>query len=339
MINRPEWKKHILKWILRGIGSLLIVFMIWMLTPRVLSYIFPDRLPVGYGSDILTYLAVETGLEPLINMSPDLPDGIHAIENVVYKVAGDKELAIDFYRPKGEEELLPLLIFVHGGGWKGGKRQDYLVYLHHFAQQGYMTATVSYRLVRDSIYPAAAEDVRDAVRWIFGHSDRFQFDPDRTALIGGSAGAHLVMLTAFGWGEPEDVPVTFADAAGIPRQIKALVDIYGPVDLTSPQAKKHHLVSDFLGYTFDENPEIYREASPVNYLKSSAPVTLILHGTSDKLVPAGQSELLRSKLSQLGVPVEYHRFPLWPHAMDMSVRANRFTTKMMEEFFERQLNP
>ena len=73
--------------------------------------------------------------------------------------------------------VLPLLVFIHGGGWEGGKRSDYLMYLIHFAQNGYVTTTISYRLIADAPYPACAEDVRDAVKWFGVNGDKYGYDP------------------------------------------------------------------------------------------------------------------------------------------------------------------
>jgi dipeptidyl aminopeptidase/acylaminoacyl peptidase len=116
-----------------------------------------------------------------------------------------------------------------------------------------------------------------------------------------------------------------------------VVNIYGPVDLTTDYAQTQPLVTGFIGHSYDENPELYREASPVSYLSSSCPPTLILHGTSDTLVPVSQSDTLKSRLDALGVPCEYYRVPLWPHAMDIAKRVNDFSQKKMEVFFEKYL--
>lgn len=247
-----------------------------------------------------------------------------------------KSLQIDLYRAKDAEGQLPLVVFIHGGSWKGGKRSDYLVYLLEFAQKGYMTATVSYRLIRDGIYPAAVEDVNDAVEWLFEHGEEYGYDPDRIALVGGSAGAHLVLLTAYGWnrrGEVQDNNANHERA----HMIKAVVDIYGPVDLTTSYARKQPLVVSFLGQHFEENPDLYKEASPLFWLNENVPPTLILHGTSDYLVPVNQSDRLKQRLDSAGIPSEYYRFPLWPHTMDIVCRVNEHTTRYMEEFFERYL--
>ena len=93
----------------------------------------------------------------------------------------------------------PLLVFIHGGGWRGGNRADYLVYLTHFAKLGYVTTTVSYRFLKEAPYPACVEDITDAVHFIFQNSEKYNYDPDRICLIGGSAGSHLAMLAGYGW--------------------------------------------------------------------------------------------------------------------------------------------
>jgi dipeptidyl aminopeptidase/acylaminoacyl peptidase len=116
-----------------------------------------------------------------------------------------------------------------------------------------------------------------------------------------------------------------------------VVDIYGPVDLTTPYAQKQHLVTDFIAHSYQEKPELYREASPVQYLDKNDPPTLILHGTSDDLVPVSQSDTLKSKLDRLGVPCVYCRVPLWPHTMDIVQRVNDYAQKQMNSFFEKHL--
>ena len=324
--------KKILKKIKRGFLFLFLLTVFLMVTPQLLGWISPGKPPVGYHFDALTYLAAGTGLEKLADLNPVIPDEIEIIRDVEYKNVNGKSLQIDFYRPKNKQGPLPLIVFIHGGSWKGGNRSDYLVYLVSFAQKGYMTATVSYRLLRDSIYPAAVEDVTDAVDWLFENGEIYNYNPDRIALVGGSAGGHLAMLAGYGW---KDAKRDSLMTAGLntERKIKALVNIYGPVDLTTEYARKQQLVNDFLGHSYDKVPDLYVEASPVHYLKPGLPPTMILHGTSDNLVPVSQSDTLKKRLDALGVHCKYYRVPLWPHTMDMALRVNRYTQKCMEEFF------
>ena len=326
-------KPKIFKPILKSLLMLFLLFCLLMVTPQTLGFLFPDKPPVGYHFESLAYLAAGIGLEKLADLEPEIPETVEEIKDVEYKNVNGKSLQMDFYRPKNAGEPLPLLVFIHGGSWKSGKRSDYLVYLTSFAEKGYITATVSYRLLRDSIYPAAVEDVTDAVEWLFENGENYGCDPDRIALVGGSAGAHLAMLAAYGWGSS----ALQSNNATSAHRIKAVVDIYGPADLTTEYARNQRLVNAFIGHSYDENPELYREASPVSYLSSSCPPTLILHGTSDTLVPVSQSDTLKSRLDALGVPCEYYRVPLWPHAMDIAKRVNDFSQKKMEAFFEKYL--
>jgi acetyl esterase/lipase len=323
-------KPKIFNPILKGLLLAFLLFFLLMVTPQTLGFLFPEKPPVGYHFETLAYLAAGTGLEKLADLEPEIPETVEEIKDVEYKNVNGKSLQMDFYRPKNADGPLPLLLFIHGGGWKSGKRSDYLVYLTSFAQKGYMTATVSYRLKRDSIYPAAVEDVTDAVEWLFENGENLGYDPDRIALVGGSAGAHLAMLAGYGWENR-------ASQQNNTHRVKAVVDIYGPVDLTTDYAQNQPLVTGFIGYAHNEKPELYREASPVSYLDSTCPPTLILHGTSDTLVPVSQSDTLKSRLDALSVPCEYYRVPLWPHAMDIAKRVNDFSQKKMEAFFEKYL--
>jgi dipeptidyl aminopeptidase/acylaminoacyl peptidase len=97
------------------------------------------------------------------------------------------------------------------------------------------------------------------------------------------------------------------------------------------------LVTSFIARSFAEAPELYREASPIQYLDKNDPPTMIIHGTSDELVPISQSDMLKSKLDSLGVPCDYYRLPLWPHTMDIVKRVNDFSQLKMNDFFEKYL--
>jgi acetyl esterase/lipase len=312
------------------------VSILLMITPRLLSVINPGKPPVGYHLLALDYLALKAGLEDTITKHPTVPPDINEFKNIEYKNVNGKSLQLDIYRPNNLYFPAPLLVFIHGGGWSGGQRSDYLVYLLAFAKKGYVTATVSYRLLNDGPYPACVEDITDAAQWFYKNGGMFGYDPDRIAFIGGSAGSHLAMLAGYGWKKSP----AGADSSGIEEnghRIKAVVEIYGPTDLTTEYARNHSLVTSFLANNYDEAPEIFKEASPVTYLDRNDPPTLILHGTSDNLVPVSQALLLKHRLDSLGVPAVLYTLPLWPHAMDVVKRVNEYSQIKMEEFFNKYL--
>jgi len=329
-------KSKILKRSLLGFLTLLVVFSFLMLIPRIWAAIYPEKAPVGYHFEILDFLAIGVGLEDMINTTPEIPDDIEEFKNIEYKNINRKSLQLDIYKQKNVEESAPLLVFIHGGGWQKGERSDYLIYLIDFAKRGYITATVSYRLLKDSPYPGCVEDINDAVQWFFQNDEKYGYDPDRIALIGGSAGAHLALLGAYGW-ESSQVLSDSIQNEKLNHKIKAVVDIYGPVDLTTDYASTQSLVTSFMVRPYSEIPELYKEGSPLEYADSDAPPTMILHGTSDNLVPIIQSDRLKMKLDSLGVPCVYYRVPLWPHAMDVAQRVNDYSQLKMSEFFEEYL--
>ena len=324
-------KAGIVKRILKTLLWIFVVFCLLMVTPRIIGFLFPNRAPIGYHFEALDYLAIGVGLEKLIDMEPEVPESIESFKDIEYKNVNGKSLQLDIYKQKGLKEKAPLLVFIHGGGWRSGKRQDYLVYLLDYAEKGYVTATVSYRLKKDSIYPAAIEDVKDVVDFIFKNGDTYGYDTARIALIGGSAGAHLAMLAGYGWENPR------IKSDILKHRVKAVVDIYGPVDMTTPYAQTQFMVTDFIGHPYSEKPELYWEASPAKYLNATNPPTLILQGTSDNLLPPSQSDTLKVRLDRIGVPCEYFRLPFWPHAMDMAVRPNVYMQKKMDAFFKEYL--
>jgi acetyl esterase/lipase len=309
------------------IGILLMIIFLLMLVPKTFALISPDKPPIGYRFIFADYLAVGVGLEKLADLKPPIPDDIEEIKNIEYGNIDGKSLQLDIYKPKNLTRPAPLLVFIHGGGWKSGQRSDYMVYLIPFAKQGYITATVSYRLLKDAPYPACVEDINNAFRWIFRNAEKYRYDPDRVAVIGGSAGAHLAMLAGYGWSRRNA-----SDSIPGSHRIKAVVDIYGPSDLTTEYARNHPLVTGFISKQYNDAPELYAEASPVNYLDKNDPPTLILHGSSDDLVPVSQSVVLKNKLDSLGVPAELHILPLWPHTMDIVERVNMYSREKISEF-------
>jgi len=325
-----------MKRILRGFLVILAIFILIMLTPRTIGLLFPEKAPIAYHFELLDYLAIGVGLEKLVEREPAIPAEIEEIKNIEYKNVGGKSLQLDVYKPRNLTEAAPLLVFVHGGGWKGGKRSDYLVYLIDFAKKGYITATVSYRLKNDSIYPACVYDVSDAMHFLFSNAGKYGYDPDRVAMIGGSAGGHLVLMTTYDFKEPS-ILLDSVYLANRPHKVKCVVDIYGPVDMTTPYAQTQGLVTGFIGHPYSEKPELYWEASPAKYLREDLPPTLIFQGTSDNLLPQSQSDTLKARLDRLGVPAEYYKLPLWPHAMDMAARPNQYMQKKMDAFFEKYL--
>ncbi len=328
-------KSKIIKRVLYSLLLLLIVSCLLMLTPRAYSVLFPGKPPMGYHFLTTSYLAIMIGLEDLINKSPDVPENIEAIKNIEYKTIDGKSLQLDIYKPKNsKEESAPLLVFLHGGGWYKGDRADMLPFLVDFAKRGYITATVSYRF---GPYPQCIEDISDAVNWFYKHGEEYGYDPDRIALVGGSAGAHIAMMVGYGWKNKNAVSDSVSNPEISNHHIKAVVNIFGPVDLTTDFARQRPEPRNFIGKSYEEAPELYKEASPLYYVDKNSPPTMTIQGTSDELVPNSQADQLKEKLDSVGVPCIDYRFPLWPHAMIVVQRVYDYCDPRMNDFFEKYL--
>lgn len=291
-------------------------------------------IPKGYGSELEIKAAILLKQIPLISVPKDPPAGVREITGLTYSKTPEKELKLDIILPPSTNKPLPCLVFIHGGAWKGGKREDYRVYTLHFASLGYVCATISYRFSQEAPYPAAVIDCRNAVRWIRDHAAEYSIDPNRIAALGGSAGGHLAMMLGYAPNlQLEGDTVSKTSAA-----VQAVVDFYGPADLTTDFGQKADVVVKFMGgKPYTEAPELWKQASPLTHLTKDAPPTLIFHGTIDTVVPIDQADTLAARLKQLGVPSDYERFEGWPHTMDLAEPVNARTRWKAALFLRKHL--
>jgi acetyl esterase/lipase len=293
--------------------------------------------PPGYASEKDVKSAFLSGKLKAIDLTIDVPDTVTVQKNIEYGKGGDKVLQLDLYSPKKRTHPLPAILFLHGGGWTSGYRQIYHYYCTRFAEHGYVVATASYRLAGEAPFPAAVQDVKCAVRWLRANAQKLGIDTNKIAAAGGSAGGHLAMMIGYS----SDVPELEGKGgnADTSSRVQAVVDLYGPTDLTDDFAKSRGEVKRLMGgKTFDETPDAYRLASPITYVTKDDPPTLILHGSIDSTVPIHQAELLVEKLKNAGVVCEYDRVEGWPHTMDLEANVNRHCMAKMFEFLDKILS-
>ena len=179
------------------------------------------------------------------------------------------------------------------------------------------------------------QDVKCAVRWLRANAEGIGLDPNRIAAVGGSAGGYLAMMVGYSAGVPK-LEGTGGNE-GVSSAVQAVVDLYGPPDLTMADRRDDPVVPKFLGATYEEAPERYDEASPMYYLDKNDPPTLIIHGTIDNLVPVTHADLLAERLRDLGVPYWYDRLDGWPHMLDAAEATNDRVQFLMNAFFDRFL--
>lgn len=319
-----------------GIISVFSLMLLGLLAARTSAEVPPA--PPGYATPDEVKSAFFGGQVKRINLNIAVPETVSVEKGIEYGKGGDVTLKLDLYAPKHLAEPAPAVIFIHGGAWKGGSREVYHYYCTKFAEQGYVAATISYRLTGVAPFPAAVEDAKCAVRWLRANAERLDVDPDRIGVAGGSAGGHLSMMVGYAPDMKElDGDGGHSDTSS---RVQAVVDLYGPTDLTTDFAISRGEVINFLdGKKFDQAPDLYRLASPITYVTKDDPPTLILHGSIDEVVPIEQAELLVAKLQENGLVFEYDRVEGWPHAMDLADGVNRHCLAKMLEFFGEHLGP
>lgn len=204
---------------------------------------------------------------------------------------------------------LPLLVFVHGGGWMTGRRFDIPEELVLFVERGFVVATIDYRTVQGNRFLANVHDVKAAVRFLRAHADRFGIDPRRIALVGFAAGGHLAALAGLAGGDLEgDV----GDHDDVSSEVQALVSFQGPMNLTTILVQrtpggtgKHRVpVELLLGGPPEERLPLAVKASPIGHVRPGAPPLLLVYGGVDDQVPHAQGREMAAAYARHGAAAE-----------------------------------
>jgi acetyl esterase/lipase len=244
-----------------------------------------------------------------------VPEGVMAHRDLAYVESGHERQKLDLYlpstRPSGP---LPVMLWVHGGGWQNGSKAAALPLRLGFVAKGYAIASIGYRLTDTAKFPAQIQDVKAAIRWLRAHAAEYGLDPGRFVAWGSSAGGHLVALLGTA-GEVKAFDVgPHLDRSS---RVQAVIDFYGPSDFVrfvdTPGYTSHRLPdapeSKLIGGPVLENKDKAAAASPVTYASKDDAPFLILHGAADPTVPPNQSEALHAALQKAGVASTLHILP------------------------------
>lgn len=229
------------------------------------------------------------------------PRPVRMESGIEFGTGGKQVLKLDLAMPAEGDGPFPAVVCVHGGGWVGGDRTQMAATITVLARCGYVAVSPDYRVAPGDRFPAALEDCKAAVRWLRANAAKYRIKPDRIGAVGFSAGAHLACL--LGVTRKEDGLEGTGGNAGESSSVQAVVSFFGPTDLTSrfwsPVVETKNLVP-LLGGTLEEKPGAYRQASPVTYVRVSAPPFLCIHGTADQTVPVRQSQAFVERLQEAG---------------------------------------
>lgn len=230
-----------------------------------------------------------------------------------------QELKLELLVPSGATAPAPLVIWVHGGGWKSGSRLPIPSYVEALCSQGYAVASLDYRLTTTALWPAQIQDCKTAVRWLRANASTYNLDPDRFAAWGASAGAHLASMLGTAGGVSNirignaAVDLEGSGNSGVSSGVQAVVHWYGATDFLHmrfyPSTINHDLAgsdeSRLVGGAIQQRPELVATANPITYVTPDDPPFLVMHGAVDKTIPFNQSQILVDALAAAGVPVTF----------------------------------
>lgn len=259
-----------------------------------------------------TVLAQQPKSVPAVR--PQVPAGTRVFPDLPYVANGHELQKLDLYLPERGENL-PLIIWIHGGAWRGGNKEDLQASnILSYLAEGYAVASVNYRLSQHARFPAQIQDCKGAVRYLRVNAKKFDLDPSRFGVWGPSAGGHLVALLAT---SGDIVEFETGENLTTSSRVQAAVDFFGPTDFL--QMDSHRLPTgmvhdvpdspeaNLVGGPIHENKAAVAKANPIAYVTEDDPPFLIVHGDADPLVPFHQSILLEDALKKAWVPVSLYK--------------------------------
>lgn len=280
---------------------------------------------------------------PQGSVSSSLKRGLEAkprfVRNITYATAGNRPLMMDAYIPPVSVQPRPMVVFIHGGGWRAGDKGSGKAYLDVLAKAGFVAFSIDYRLTPEASFPAQIFDCKAAVRYVRKHAKEFGGNADEIGVVGMSAGAHLAALLGTSGG----VPRLEGDEGetGVSSSVQAVSDWFGPSDFTISADLPQNVVSmvqELLGGKPSDVPDTAADASPVTFVDAADPPFQIIHGTEDPLVPISQSFKLRDVLKHQGVPVELIEVPGGGHSgFEKTTPNTQDLMERMVEFFRLNL--
>ena len=264
--------------------------------------------------------------------SPAVPPDVKLERDVVYATPGGESLALDIATPASGGKH-PAILCIHGGGFRAGNRAGYVPVCIRLAQHGYVAATVTYRLAPKSPFPAAVQDVKEAVRWMRANAAKYGIDSDHIGVTGQSAGGTLVLMLGLTANVPE------FEAGGNLNQsskVQCVVGYYGATDFTRSYGHSvdaAEVLPLYLGGDVEHARAAHIRSSPLYWVTPDAAPVLSIHGTKDRYVEFAQSLWLKEKMDAVGVPFELETMEGADHGFK-GADAERAEARMIRYFDE-----
>jgi acetyl esterase/lipase len=260
--------------------------------------------------------------------------------DLVYKRVNGAVLALDLYCPEKVTGPLPVIVWLHGGGWSRGRKERCPAVT--LVQDGYAVASIDYRLTGVAPFPAQIEDCKAAIRWLRANASKYNLDPDRIGVWGFSAGGHLAALLGTS-GEVKELDGN-GDNMSYSSRVQAVCVVSGPGNLleqyrdaTGPSAaemnpKVKPALEALIGGSPEQNKEKALAASPITYVSKDDPPFLIIQGENDITVPVSVTQSFYAALKAAGVDATLEIAAGRGHGV-----GGRMFRPMIKNFFDKHL--
>jgi len=286
---------------------------LWFLTLAVLSFI-------ALGAPLSMRAQSTDSIRDFVRVA----DSYQFIPNITYRTASNWDAKLDLYEPRGLKAPNPTIMFFHGGGWTNGTKEASTFSLLAYLLMGWTVVNVEYRMTNVALAPAAVEDARCALRWIYRNAAQYNFDTSRIITSGQSAGGHLALITGVlpaSAGFDNTCPGDRAGGASgsgsnntDELKVAAIVDWYGIADVNEliSGPNQRSWATAWLG-VLPNREELAKQVSPLTYVRAGIPPIISVHGDADPVVPYTQKQRLHQALAKAGVPHELVTIPNGKH--------------------------
>lgn len=255
---------------------------------------------------------------PFITLALPLgSSNVQVFRNVVYEKLGDRELHLDVFLPKTSLKKLPVVVLVHGGGWRSGNKDMEHFMAEAYALAGFAAVCVEYRLSMEALYPAAVQDIKTAIRWVRRSASRYGFDPSRVAIHGESAGGQLASLIG-----SMNAPFPSFQTHSYARfsdKVQAVVDVDGVQAFIHPVSSENGDKSGkpgagtlWFGVTSTVDSRLWLQASALTHVGAQSAPFLYLRSSVPRFT-AGYVEMM-SALRSYDIYCEEHLLSDTPHS-------------------------
>jgi len=268
------------------------------------------------------------------------PEGVRIVRDWTYATVDGEELQLDLYLPERFDKPLPLVVWIHGGGWVTGERSPCPVAM--LATRGYAVASISYRLSRGEVtFPTPLHDCKAAIRWLRTNAWRFGCDPQRIGVLGASAGGQLAALL----GTTADDPALEGNEGitGVSSRVQAVCTLFAATDFVHlEEVEDDHWRINLVAKALlhgppSKHPELAAAASPITHVTKDDAPFLLIHGTADSMIPPAQSERMHAALKAAGADSSLLLIEGMPHGNRTLARED--LQQAVDKFFAAHLQP